>query len=100
MFSKHVSRFVLSSSCGAILDKLSKYGVCVFRNTGLDDKGHVEFSRQFGELDDIRPYLHPSRKLRYEYLELFDAGNVGDDGVLLTADNPRWHYNIVCTDLF
>ena len=73
----------------------TQYGVCVFRNTGLDDKSHVEFSRRFGELDDIRPYLHPGRKLRYDYVELFDAGNVGDDGELLTADHPRWYYNKV-----
>jgi hypothetical protein len=56
----------------------------------------VEFSRRFGELDDIRPYLHPGRKLRYEYVELFDAGNVGDDGRLLGVEEPRWWYNKVC----
>ncbi|KAG9228180.1 alpha-ketoglutarate-dependent 2,4-dichlorophenoxyacetate dioxygenase [Amylocarpus encephaloides] len=76
-----------------ILAASAIYGVCVFRNTGLDDRRHVEFSRKFGQLDDIKPYLQPGRKLRYEYLELFDAGNVDENGKLLTPDHPRFHYN-------
>lgn len=35
------------------------------------------------------------RKLRYEHVELFDAGNVDDNGNLLTPDHPRSHYNKV-----
>ncbi|RDL32041.1 Clavaminate synthase-like protein [Venustampulla echinocandica] len=78
-----------------IVSVIAKYGVVALRDTGLDDTTHVEFSRRFGELDDIRPYMQkgPGRKLRYEHLELFDAGNVNDDGNLLTPDHPRSHYN-------
>lgn len=32
------------------------------------------------------------RKPRYDYYELFDAGNVDADGTVLTADNARTHY--------
>jgi alpha-ketoglutarate-dependent 2,4-dichlorophenoxyacetate dioxygenase len=58
----------------------------------LDDTSHVNFSRRFGELDDIRPYVTNGRKPRYNYFELFDAGNVDGEGNVLPADNPRTHY--------
>jgi alpha-ketoglutarate-dependent 2,4-dichlorophenoxyacetate dioxygenase len=31
--------------------------VLVFRETGLDDARHVELSQQFGDLDDIKPFV-------------------------------------------
>lgn len=34
-----------------------QYGVLVFRKTGLDDERHVELSAQFGDLDDIKPFV-------------------------------------------
>ncbi|TVY73361.1 Alpha-ketoglutarate-dependent 2,4-dichlorophenoxyacetate dioxygenase [Lachnellula suecica] len=71
----------------------AKYGVLVLRNTGMDDRQHVEFSRRFGDLDDIKPYLVQGRKLRYDYYELFDAGNLDEDGSILTPDAPRSQYN-------
>ena len=64
----------------------------MIRNTGLDDASHVSFSRRFGGLDDIRPYMTGGRKPRYEFYELFDAGNVDNDGDVLAADSPRTHY--------
>ena len=48
----------------------------VCRNTGLSDENHIEFSRYFGELDDIRPYIDAGRISRLPYPELFDAGNI------------------------
>ena len=56
----------------------------------------MEFSRRFGDLDDIRPYLTAGRKLRYDYLELFDAGNIDENGGVLDPDAPRSHYGKVC----
>ena len=54
----------------------AQYGVVACRNTGLTDEAHVEFSRYFGELDDVRPYIDAGRKHRLKYPELFDAGNI------------------------
>jgi len=88
-FSQPIPDDVLQEIVGA----MAKYGVCAFRNTGLDDKSHVEFSRRLGELDDIRPYLTPDRKLRYQYYELFDAGNIDDNGNVHEPDSPRAQYN-------
>lgn len=51
----------------------------VCRRTGLTDEAHVEFSANFGELDDVRPYIDAGRKHRLPYPELFDAGNIDPD---------------------
>ncbi|PVH69678.1 alpha-ketoglutarate-dependent 2,4-dichlorophenoxyacetate dioxygenase [Cadophora sp. DSE1049] len=88
-FSKSVDPNVFSE----IKNALAKYGVCVFRSTGLDDTRHVEFSRLFGELDDIKPYLTGGRKPKFPYLELFDAGNIDDNGEVVKLDSQRSHYN-------
>lgn len=74
------------------LTQLGQYGFCVFRSTTLTDTAHVSFSRRFGALDDIRPYMTGGRKPRFEHYELFDAGNVDDEGLVLSAENPRSHY--------
>lgn len=76
-------------------DPFLQYGFCIFRNTGLDDKGHVEFSQRLGELDNIKRFLTGGRKPRYEHLELFDAGNIADDGSLLDPESTRAHNNRV-----
>jgi hypothetical protein len=39
--------------------------------------------------------LDSDRKLRYEYYELFDAGNIDDNGNILEPDSPRAQYNKV-----
>lgn len=71
-----------------------QYGVIVFRSTGMDDTAHVQFSRRFGDLDDIRPYMTNGRKPRYEYYELFDAGNIDTEtGGVLDPSSPRAQYN-------
>ncbi|KAF2205837.1 taurine catabolism dioxygenase [Delitschia confertaspora ATCC 74209] len=72
---------------------MAKYGVLVFRNTGLSDTQHVKFSERIGELDNIARYLTAGRKARYAHLELFDASNLDDNGDIITLDNPRSHYN-------
>jgi len=66
-----------------------QYGVVVFRNTGLDDAGHVEFSRLFGELDDYTPYCPPGTKSRLAFKELFDVSNLDIDGNIAQLDSDR-----------
>ncbi|KAL1965250.1 hypothetical protein VTN77DRAFT_5852 [Rasamsonia byssochlamydoides] len=83
---------VSDETLSEILAALAKYGVCVFRRTGLDDESHIAFSRRLGDLDDIRRYMVGGRKPRYKYYELFDAGNVDEKGNVLDPDSPRAHY--------
>lgn len=72
-----------------------QYGVCVLRDTGLDDAAHVAFSRRLGDLDDVRRFLTGGRKLRYALPELFDAGNLDTENNLLEMDSARAHANRV-----
>lgn len=53
-----------------------QYGVVVCRDTHLTDEAHVEFSKYFGDLDDVTPYMQAGRKHRLPMKELFDAGNI------------------------
>ncbi|KAI2626912.1 taurine catabolism dioxygenase [Hypomontagnella submonticulosa] len=77
-----------------IVAAMAKYGVCVFRDTGLSDEAHVKFSERFGELDNIRRYLLGGRKPRYELYELFDAGNIdAETNTVLDPSSPRAHSN-------
>ncbi|KAI1757929.1 alpha-ketoglutarate-dependent 2,4-dichlorophenoxyacetate dioxygenase [Xylaria castorea] len=71
-----------------ILTAMTKYGVCVFRNTGLSDAAHVSFSARFGELDNIERYLTNGRKPRCAHLELFDAGNVSLEPAAAGNEKP------------
>ncbi|GIK05271.1 hypothetical protein Aspvir_009375 [Aspergillus viridinutans] len=76
-----------------IYDAITKYGVVVFRSTGLTDEGHIAFSRKFGELDDVKPYISAGRKHRLNYTELFDVSNVEADGSILDPESPRGQAN-------
>lgn len=53
-----------------------QYGVVVLRNTGLTDDAHIDFSRYFGDLDDVTPYQQAGRTHRLPSKYLFDAGNI------------------------
>ncbi|EXJ87403.1 alpha-ketoglutarate-dependent 2,4-dichlorophenoxyacetate dioxygenase [Capronia epimyces CBS 606.96] len=74
-----------------VLDAITEYGVLVFRKAALDDARHVAFSRLFGELDDVKPYLTLGRKNRFPFDELFDVSNMEDDGSLVQVDSKRDH---------
>ena len=84
----------LAETC---FDLFDRFGLCVFRDTGLDDAGHVAFSRQFGELEHA-PLIRTATQ-RFSLPELFDAGNLNADGTirddersrLFSAGNRLWH---------
>jgi len=66
-----------------------KWGVCVYRGTGLDNDSHMAFSRLFGYLE--RAPLRPDKPPRYGYRELFDAGNLDDQGAIIQDDAILQH---------
>ncbi len=73
----------------ALIDAQNAYGVTVYRNTGLDDDSHVEFSRIFGHLEHApRPAGRPPR---FERSELFDAGNLDAEGAIIQNELVRLH---------
>ncbi|KLO16565.1 alpha-ketoglutarate-dependent 2,4-dichlorophenoxyacetate dioxygenase [Schizopora paradoxa] len=70
-----------------------RFGVTVYRNTGLDDLGHVQFSRQLGDLEKVPKFRGPNVPDRFQYPELFDAGNTDLDGKIIQKNSRRWWYN-------
>ncbi|RFU25347.1 hypothetical protein B7463_g10993, partial [Scytalidium lignicola] len=75
-------------------EAIYKYGVLVFRDTGLDDKRQIAFSRLFGELDDMAPHVKLGRKLRLPDVEIFDVSNLNEDGEVVTeSDRARLSLN-------
>jgi alpha-ketoglutarate-dependent 2,4-dichlorophenoxyacetate dioxygenase len=72
-----------------ILDAQAKWGVTVWRNTGLTDETHIEFSRIFGHIE-----LAPKPKdfrTRHKHRELFDASNLDADGNIIDNEMVRLH---------
>jgi hypothetical protein len=67
----------------------------MFRNTKLDDESHIDFSRRIGDLDTVKRYMIEGRRPRFGHYELFDAGNVDDQGNVIDPDSPRAHYGKV-----
>jgi len=84
------SRPVDPQTFAAIVAGMDRYGVSVFRNTGLDDEAHIAFSRLFGELERA-PKLFGSKLARFSHPELFDAGNLDREGNILVDDRRRMY---------
>lgn len=73
-----------------IKDGIAKYGVLIFRSTGLDNERHIAFGRKLGELDDVTPYNTLGRKNRLApHDELFDVSNLDENGELAPPTGTR-----------
>jgi alpha-ketoglutarate-dependent 2,4-dichlorophenoxyacetate dioxygenase len=73
----------------AIRAAQDKYGVTVWRQTGLSDETHIEFSRLFGHLE-LAPRME-GRRPRHARRELFDASNLDADGNIIANELVRLH---------
>ena len=72
-----------------VTDAMDQWGVTVWRDTGMNDDQHVEFSRNFGYLERV-----PRRegvRFRLPHRELFDASNLNVDGEI-TQDPAAIQY--------
>lgn len=80
-----------------IVAAMDRWGVCVYRDTGLDNESHIAFSRIFGHLEKapVRAGALP----RHGHRELFDAGNLDANGdinrdpsaILYRKGDRLWH---------
>lgn len=80
-----------------IIAAMNKWGICVYRDTGLDNESHIAFSRVFGHLEKapVRAGALP----RHGHRELFDAGNLDASGainrdpsaILYRKGDRLWH---------
>ena len=72
----------------AICQAQYEWGVTVWRDTGLDDESHVAFSRIFGDLFSAPSML---AKSRFALPEMFDAGNLDQQGAIISDERTRLH---------
>ena len=81
-----ISRPLDEATAREIVEIQNRWGVTVWRDTGLDDASHVAFSRIFGQVE-----LAPShgKAPRFSQPELFDATNIDRDGNILTDEGRR-----------
>jgi alpha-ketoglutarate-dependent 2,4-dichlorophenoxyacetate dioxygenase len=91
-----ISRPLDEATAKEIVDIQNSWGVTVWRDTGLDDAGHVAFTRIFGDII-LAPPLKDGP--RFSHPELFDAsnldraGNIVDDEMrrITNRGNRLWH---------
>jgi alpha-ketoglutarate-dependent 2,4-dichlorophenoxyacetate dioxygenase len=70
-----------------IVQHQNRWGVLVFRETGLDDDGHVQYSRNFGELETAHAVNKPRRA---SSPHLYDAGNLDPEGNIIPQYSRAW----------
>ncbi|ETS77179.1 hypothetical protein PFICI_11053 [Pestalotiopsis fici W106-1] len=82
----------LPDSCIEALVLLqNKYGVIVFRETGLDNERQVRFASQLGELE-MNPAWGGTKRVGTPYL--FDVSNIEDDGSVVKKGSRRWAHSL------
>ena len=69
-----ISKPLDADTVQALIAQQDKWGVTVYRNTGLDDESQIAFARNFGHLESLPPREGRPR------IFLFNAGNLGPDG--------------------
>ena len=72
----------------AIRQAQYRWGVTVWRDTGLTDETHVAFSRVFGDLFSAPAML---AKSRFTLPEMFDAGILDQQGEIVSDERTRLH---------
>ena len=88
-----------------IVTAQGRWGVTVWRDTGLDDDSHIAFSRIFGHVE-LAPRPANVRS-RHRRPELFDASNLDADGNIIDNEvrraqnrgNQLWHTDSSFMDL-
>jgi len=72
-----------------------KYGILIFRKTGLDNARHIEFTSSFGPLDSLAKYAAKPDELKTFRLgdyRLYDAGNVDNEGNILQPGDRMYEF--------
>jgi alpha-ketoglutarate-dependent 2,4-dichlorophenoxyacetate dioxygenase len=71
---------------------MDKYGVCVIRGPVITDEQHIAFSALFGPLQHSPRVGRMVVPARLQHRELFDAGNLDENGRILAEDDIRRAY--------
>ena len=84
-----LTRPLTAAEVAEVNQAMAKYGVLIFRNTGLNDEQHIHFSRNFGYLERVPEPR--GGKGRLAHRELFDASNLTAEGEI-TRDPAAIQY--------
>ncbi|KAF4881854.1 Alpha-ketoglutarate-dependent 2,4-dichlorophenoxyacetate dioxygenase [Colletotrichum fructicola] len=71
-----------------------KYGVLIFRKTGLDNKGHIEFAQKLGQELEINPFFYGIENDRIGDPLLWDVSNINLDGTTVQPSQRRWDHSL------
>ncbi|ODN92755.1 hypothetical protein L198_05549 [Cryptococcus wingfieldii CBS 7118] len=71
-----------------------KYGVLVFRKTGMDNTRHIAFSHQLGSKLEVNPFYYGKENDRVREDYLWDVGNMELDGSPVRPESRRWHHSL------
>ncbi|RSH79487.1 uncharacterized protein EHS24_001539 [Apiotrichum porosum] len=88
-WSKPVSPEVLKE----LVALQDKHGVLIFRNTGLDNAGHIAFTQLLGKDLEVNPFFYGREKDRLGEPLLWDVGNIELDGSIVQPSSRRWHHS-------
>ncbi|KAM3417953.1 hypothetical protein BST61_g6165 [Cercospora zeina] len=77
----------------SLLDEIragaDQYGVLIFRNANLNNDEQIRFSKQLGDLMDVKAHIKAGRVMRFpETPEIFDVSNLDDKGEIVTDADP------------
>jgi alpha-ketoglutarate-dependent 2,4-dichlorophenoxyacetate dioxygenase len=84
-----LTRKLTADEVKSVTDAMDTYGITVWRDTHMSDADHVEFSRNFGYLEQV-----PRREgvaYRLPFRQLFDASNLNEKGEI-TQDPAAIQY--------
>ncbi|KAJ5687874.1 hypothetical protein N7536_010493 [Penicillium majusculum] len=89
-WSKPISAYVVAQ----LIALQDKYGVLIFRNTGLDNSRHIAFSQQLGDKLEVNPFFYGRENDRLGEPLLFDVANIELDGSLVKMNSRRYHHSL------
>lgn len=96
-----LTRPLTQGEVGEVIEAMDRWGVCVYRGTGLTDETHIAFSRQLGALFQVPgarpgtgtqvPAAPSAFRSRHKHLEIFDASNLDADGNIVANEMTMIH---------
>ncbi|EED24625.1 alpha-ketoglutarate-dependent 2,4-dichlorophenoxyacetate dioxygenase, putative [Talaromyces stipitatus ATCC 10500] len=88
------NRSIPEATVAQLVELQDKYGVLIFRETGLDNARHIAFSQQLGAELEVNPFYYGRENDRLGEPLLFDVGNIEMDRTLVKPDSRRWHHSL------
>ena len=97
IFAAEISGFDMSKPIDEAIAReiraaMDTYAVGVIRNGSITDEDQISFTRIFGPLLLAPKEVGRTTKRRLQYQELFDAGNLDENGVIYAPDDLRRVY--------